>query len=386
MTSNLLNDKWINLDSHELRLLLDARIGHPGQYDGHNPDKLYLPLADTSCKIVLNFRDKKIVSIEPGPAFDSAEWKQIYEEVETSILVGRIKVGREYSFSSYRVVGSWRGDRSGVQILAPPDHAPRAPVERAEHPFILEFPMTESNYLPITSYRRLREHRDLTLLLNILLRARINIQPRRFDHFWAITNSDLSALEVKWVQQSYFATLGESVIDELSPPSKEKIEEIELEKYYAKLGYQGNSLNVPADLDQSICLYRSLSPSDREKFDRATFWMDMATRQWNISMSASYAALVSAIESLITTQGRGVTKRFKLFLENYAPGATLSDRRDEMYNLRSGILHGSELMQIDQNLAFGWDPPWWDQRELHDELWTLTKIALRNWLKNPTII
>jgi hypothetical protein len=79
----------------------------------------------------------------------------------------------------------------------------------------------------------------------------------------------------------------------------------------------------------------------------------------------------------------GATRRFKDFFDIYAPGATLAKRRDNMYSLRSDILHGSDLMQLDQDLAFGWDPPWWNERELHEELWRLTRIALRNWLKNP---
>jgi hypothetical protein len=54
-----------------------------------------------------------------------------------------------------------------------------------------------------------------------------------------------------------------------------------------------------------------------------------------------------------------------------------------MYSLRSGILHGSNLMQLDQDLAFGWDPPWLNEKELYDNLWSLTRTALRNWLKNP---
>jgi hypothetical protein len=55
-----------------------------------------------------------------------------------------------------------------------------------------------------------------------------------------------------------------------------------------------------------------------------------------------------------------------------------------MYRLRSGILHGSDLMQFDQDLVVGvWDPPDWNERKLHDELWGLTKIVLRNWLKEP---
>jgi hypothetical protein len=128
--------------------------------------------------------------------------------------------------------------------------------------------------------------------------------------------------------------------------------------------------------------------------------MDMASGQWNLSVSASFAALVSAIESLTEwgdthqfecpicgkpTQHEvpGATRRFKDFFDIYAPGAILAKRRDDMYSLRSGILHGSDLMQLDQDIAFGWDPPWWNERELHEELWGLARIALRNWLKNP---
>ena len=88
MTFNLLSETWTNLDLFELRLLLDKRIGGPGQYDGlpNNLNKLYLPLAGSSCRIVLTFRNKKIITIEPGPAFDLAEWERVSEEIEQSIL------------------------------------------------------------------------------------------------------------------------------------------------------------------------------------------------------------------------------------------------------------------------------------------------------------
>ena len=402
MTSNLLSKTWTNLDAFELRLLLDKRIGGPGQYDGlpNNPNKLYLPLAGSSCRIGLTFRDKKIIAIKPGPAFDSAQWERVSEEIEKSLLAGSLKVGREYSFSSFRVLGSWRGNRSGVQILPPSDDAPRAHVEMADHPFILEFPIKESAFWPISNHRRLREHRNLTLLLNVLLAGHTSLQPRRSEHFWASVSWDNNRPEIKWVQQFFFAELGKAVIDELSPPAGERLEEVEPEEYYTKTGHDGKGLRVPTDLDQSICCYTALSVRNRAKLDRATFWMDIASRQWNISVSASFAAIVSAIESL-TERGDthifecpicgkptqhevpGATRRFKDFFDIYAPGANLANRRDDMYSLRSGILHGSDLMQLDQDLAFGWDPPWWNERELHAELWGLTRIALRNWLKNP---
>jgi hypothetical protein len=118
MADNLLRKTWTSLDSQELRLLLNKRIGGTGQFGRDaNPNKFYLPWAREACRVVLTFEDKKIIAVEPGPAFDAAEWTKIAEEIENAVLVGPSKVGREYSFSSHRVPGSWRGVRSGVQIL-----------------------------------------------------------------------------------------------------------------------------------------------------------------------------------------------------------------------------------------------------------------------------
>ena len=391
----------MDLDSAELRILLDERIGGPGQYHGRseNPNVLNLPLAGTSCRISLTFREAKILAIEPGPAFDSAEWERISEEIEKSILTGPMKVGRDFSFSSFRVPGSWKGERSGLHILPPPDDAPRAPVEIAEHPFILEFPLRTCGAWRITNHRRIREHRKLTLLLNVLLVGRTSLQPRRPQHFWATVPGDDWAAS-KWVQEFFFAKLGEAVLDELSPPAAQRLEEVAPEEYYTNVGHDGQGLRVPADLDESICRYLGLSRGNRAKFDRAAFWMDMASRQWSISMSASFAALVSSIESL-TERGQihrfscpvcaadcqheipGATERFRAFFETNAPGGSHTKRRTDMYSLRSGILHGSTLMQLDEDLAFGWDRPWLNERELHEELWALTRVALRKWLRSP---
>jgi hypothetical protein len=395
MAENLLRETWANLDSQELKLLLDKRIiGGTGQFDGRetNPNKFYLPLARSCCRVVLTFQDKKIIAVEPGPAFDAAEWQKIADEIESAILVGPPKVGREYSFSGFRVPGSWRGLRSGVQILPPAPEAPRAPVERAAHPFILEFPMIgapNDDLWPITNHRRIREHRRLTLLLNVLLTARVSFQPHRSEQFWAYIPEAVGSGgngESRWLQQFFWAPLGPSVTDALSSPATEKLPELELEEYYTNVGYDGNPLRVPADLDESLCRYRDLSAANRSKFDRAAFWMDIAARQWTISVSSSFASLVTAIESLTDGKGPGATERFRSFFETYAPGASQREHRTEMYDLRSGILHGSDLMQLDQHLAFGLDPPDWNEGELHRLLWSITSLALRNWLKNPPAV
>jgi hypothetical protein len=147
-----------------------------------------------------------------------------------------------------------------------------------------------------------------------------------------------------------------------------------------------------------------LPESLREKFDRVAFWLDIAARQWSISASASFAAVVSAIEAL--TEGRGevhqhvcpvcgkqtahevpgATRRFIDFFDTYAPDVAISrDRRSEIYAIRSGILHGSKLMELDRELAIGtMSPADFEQHNLTQDLWSLTNAAVRNWLKSSS--
>ena len=47
-----------------------------------------------------------------------------------------------------------------------------------------------------------------------------------------------------------------------------------------------------------------------------------------------------------------------------------------------GFCTGSKLIQLDLGMAFGWDPPWWKERSLHEDLFGTTRSALWNWLRN----
>ena len=398
--NNLL--KWPNLDSVELRILLHEFVGGTGQSNDLSrakPRNFYLPLAGPSCRVALKFKGKKVIRIEPGKAFDAAQWQQISSEIEQSIT-GGTKVGRDYSFSGRRVKGSWRGEHSGVQILPPPADAPSAPLDQADHPFILEFPLMVSSVDALTNYRRSRKHRDLTLLLNVLLVGGAKSMGFRYPSFWAYEATDLSQ-KSKWVTQRFSAPLGACLIDQLSLPAAHQLEELAPEEYDAMLGNDGQGLRVPSDLDQSIWSYEALSAPNREKFDRAAFWFGTASGMRDVSVSASFAAFVSAIESLIargmhhnfecpvcgrpgTHEVPGPTKLFRNFLATYAPDASLAKDRDRMYELRSSILHGSDLMEIDQIVPIqGWTPTGFKEDELYNGMWRVTRTALRNWLKSP---
>jgi hypothetical protein len=273
LPTNLVSETWNDLDSEELSILLRERFGHTlGQYHGDDP-RLYLPEAGAQSRIALTYEGSEIVAIEPGEAFDPAEWEQVSQEIERSILNGAPKTGRDYSFSSFPVQGSWRGQQSEVQILPAPESAPR---EGAAHPFILEFPITGSDLPFITNHRRIREHRKLTLLLNLLLAGWTSCLSQRRESLWASVPPDerkpwpnikwvqqlfhqrvvhagcclLAKLvrwpptpppfpNIKWVYEWYYAPLDPLVLDGPSPPAADRIEQIEPEEYYTRVGNDG---------------------------------------------------------------------------------------------------------------------------------------------------
>jgi hypothetical protein len=378
--TTLYKPSWDDIDPSELLFVLLECIGRPGQYDGlpEDTNSFYLPLARAGCQIKLTFLGgKRIVAIAPGPAFDAAQWTSVVEEIERT---SPRKVGRDWSFSSFRINGSWKGERSGVQILPAPTTAPAAPVEMAEHPFVLEFPLVAGDNLPIMSFRRRREHRQLTLILNVLLAGRTTCPTRQLRHFWAVDG----LAPAKWLQESYFADFGAIVRDGFSPSSDNQIEAVPADTYYATIGHNGRALRVPDDLDEALCRYFSLRQGriTREKLHIATFWMDMAARQWTLSQSASFASLVIAIEALGERTSRP-TDRFRNFIEQHAPGSRF-ETRTKMYALRSEILHGSGLMETDKDAPFSWAPPEKIDGDLLEELWSLTRTAMRNWIKTST--
>jgi hypothetical protein len=398
---NLLKPEWSALESDDLRVLIENRIGGPGQSSGEPGDhRFYLPLAGAACRVAVRFAGTNISAVEPGPAFDALQWSQITDAVDALVHTEPTKIGRNVAFSAIRVTGCWRGERSGVQILPAPADAPAVPTEMGEHPFVLEFPMHADAAWPVMNMRRLREHRRLALLLNVLLVGGTRVETRQTEHVWAYVDPTGPNAHSQWLQRSYFTNIGEVVVDAHSSPGCEPMEVRPPEEYYAQIGLDGSALRVPSDLDESICRYRDLAPEFRERFDRALIWLDNASRAWTSSMSSSFASLVSAIEAL-TVRGAvhrvycaecnaerdhdvpGPTALFKNFFETYAPGLSQRKQRDQMYRLRSRILHGDELIAFDEGRAIGWDPPWSNQNDLHRELWTITRIAMRNYLRNP---
>ena len=386
------------LDQTDLRVLLDKMIGGPGQYDG-NSSVLHIPLARDPCRISLQYKGSKITGIFAGKAFDPAQWEAIKTDIH-QLIHSPPTVGRDISFCGKRVEGWWRGTQSGIQSVPPPEGAPSPDWEIADHPFVFEFPIQDSGFFEVKNLRRRREHRSYCRLLNLLLTAKITFPPDRHRSLWARVPKDEN-MTPRWVQEFYSVDFGNIFADQLSTPKGRELQAVPASQYYEEIGHDGRGLRVPDDLDETLVTYQKLSRDHKSRFDRALYWLSLSSRQWEESMSASFASLVATVESLLersethtaycekckkdkTHEASGPTEKFRDFFEQYASGLSQTKRRNQMYELRSSIVHGSNLMQLDQNRDFGWDPPWWNERELHSDLWTLIQVAMRNWLVNPS--
>ena len=369
---------WSNPNVGELLVLLYERM--KGTWQGNilvkEPAELYIPMGKAECRVKLTFDGPKLKTIQPGPAFNRREWEQIREEIERSTS-GPMTVGREFSFSGRPVMGSWKGARSGVQICPPPANVGQLPELSGidDHAFILEFPLMDAGVPAVTNHRRIRKARDLTMLLNLFL-----------------------AGGTRYTESS--PTLPNFLTNSLSPPSPTQLEVLERKSYDKILGDDGGGLRIPSDLDDAICTYEALTDSKREKLDRSLFWFSTLKDIRNVSVSASFAAMVSATEAMTSRsvphailcpdchrptehEVPGSTKLFKNFLATYAPGASASRDRDLMYNLRSEVVHGEHLVELDREIPImGWTPSGFKEVERYGGLWNLTRTALQNWLTN----
>lgn len=385
---NLLRPNWSDIDSGDLVAVLSQVFGGSQL---SSEDTVSYPNADEA-RITLRYEEGRIASITPGPEFDTSEWAAVGGRIEKELLESTPAIARNIAFCSYRVHGWWRSDKLPLQILPPPPEAPVAPVELAAHPFVIELPIMKSANWVVTNNRRTREYRRLTALLSVLLEGQVTSISPTVRHFWAFL---ADATAAAWVQEGYFSPNFQVEADALSQPKGEPMVVVAAQDYYSAFGHESwRGLQVPETLEHSLEAYQGLSPAQRKRFDRACYWWDMKDRFWSLSQSASYGALVTAVEALVeepTGQGScptcrrslapGPTKLFQDFLETYTSGGGVMARaRAKMYAVRSAISHGGKLMGNDLEVEWGLNPATVSERDLHGDLWRLVRNALINWL------
>ena len=141
----------------------------------------------------------------------------------------------------------------------------------------------------------------------------------------------------------------------------------------------GQSLDIPGDFELLLYKFFALSPEDRDRFLRASYWFQLAADIFSRSKSATFVSLVSAIESFIPGEYQR-TQKFADFVEANLPGTHIPEaERKRFYRLRSNLSHGGTLLSGDHG-SWGFTQKGISEGNDMRAVWQIVQGVLHNWL------
>ena len=199
------------------------------------------------------------------------------------------------------VQGGFRCDSIPLQILPPPEHAPRPPSISADHPFVLEFPLPRCELPELRFQRRSRRATEWARALNIFLPTRIQFQGPRVRQCWGMSIDEHH--ECRWVQQQYayepFNTFTKTLSEGVPPltliPFSRPNSDINAQ---LRAGRPIDELWIPNDLATNFEAFAGLQRRERIRFLRAATAIYAANDAWETSASSQLIDCVQAIEAL----------------------------------------------------------------------------------------
>lgn len=160
---------------------------------------------------------------------------------------------------------------------------------------------------------------------------------------------------------------------------------------------QPDELTLPEDIETYFDRYFVLSEDIRRQFVRACYWMQQSYEVANISESASYQAVIQAVEALahdpmawkasppLRGKAPGPTRKFREFLRRHVDLRGIEEKEidgfyDSLYSVRSDIAHGKVLQHSDEHAY-----DWFGGHELRVTKRTMINIAraaILSWLED----
>ena len=289
-------------------------------------------------RLVVEYNKRhQITSIQVAEDYGDSRIRRLEDEVAAALSEAGTEVRQRYLHSLYQTDGFLRHEDE-FQILPSPPDAPQPDSLYAKHSFLLEYRYSKSPNLMVSRHRSDRRFSELSLLLNALLQT-LTIRIGTIRKEWVVSSVTDGG---HYLQLGYFggkehrpkAADGFSSTDDLS-----RLSTVDAQSYYTQLGVTpGDPLQIPDSFTKSLLAYERLDDESKAKFCRASYWTQVSSQLYPISQSASYAALVSAIEVFLPESERcpacgrptstencrtcnqpssGVTKQFRDFVDKY---------------------------------------------------------------------
>ena len=366
-------------------------------------DEIVYPGDATEYALKLSYEDGTLVGIFPGPKLTASDIEAVQAKVASELLSSEgARVGRYILFGSVPVSGYFHY-RDRFQILPVPPDAPRPEFLLGDHPFLLEFQFPATSNSMLRQARRAARERECELLATGLLEFSIHGLGRMARHHWVLPQSDPKEPWRSVYCQEMYTWPGLSLEGDRFTPTEGlgSLMEIAPQEYYSRSGISPERhLEIPSNLTALLDTFYALAKRNRERFLRACFWFQQAHRAYSRSRSASFTALIGAVEALIPrertssvcpecrrTLGPGATQQFAEFVERFAPGSGLPEaERKRFYGIRSALSHGGALLHSDRtDWSGGFGPRQIKEWDDIGTAWSLVRVVLVNWLwSQPT--
>jgi hypothetical protein len=266
---------------------------------------------------------------------------------------------------------------------------------------VLEFQFTANVNPTLMIERRNRRLRELVLLLN-LLAGPIKQSSTSAHHRWVLSlPQDTGPLQTLYLQEGYYFPGYPSQRDSFSSLSQfTPMNQVDSDKFFKRIGIQmGDTFDVPVFLHPMTTLYHTLDQPTKDRFLRACFWYQHARNVRRHSTSASFMALINAIEVLVDRRSNGnncdkcgkslspsSTQLFIDFLDHYAPSkADYSSARRKLYRIRGALTHGWDLFTLDTRSWIHFRPRSLEEHRDLSEAQHLTRFALLQWLASQAV-
>lgn len=381
-----------SVDPEELQIiLLDffSRLAH------FHDKKIGFGREENRHSIILVFdKSGKISGAEKGELYNEDEVDVLSKLIDDCLISGdEVAIASQVMFSGMPFKGYFRY-KDLFQLTSVPDEAPKPESMIGEHPFLLEVAFRNSESLSVRIHRSAVTLDEIQLVCSALLGPRVLSLPKATRFHWVLEQSNQDFVSVYrqggYVWNGFRGLSGTefSAVDTL-PAAKQMSPQ---EYYTANFISVEESLAIPDTLTHSLDRYFSLNELLRDKFISACYWFQKSQMIMELSSSAAFVALVSAIEALLTASagqhceacgrstGKGPTALFEEFIETYVPDASANRAtRKALYSLRSQITHGNKILRSDRG---GWTPGFKHSQEYADRsrLFSTVRVALVNWL------
>lgn len=347
------------VDQTELEYVL---LSHFSRARQESPNNVVYSRSGDGNALTLTYDDNGVlINLERGEQITEDDLRIIAAKIEKELLSSSSsKIGRLPLFVNVPVNGCFRYEDI-FQISPPPTDAPKPNFLAGDNPFLLEFKFMDSDNFVIRNMRRTIRVRELELLLSTILNPPIRSLGRTSRHHWVASNlKPKEPVSVVYLPEMYswpglkVEDANFSQIDGI--PSLAKIDP---DEYYSRSGITpSRGFDIPLNLENLLEIFFHSPLPIRKQFLNAAFWFQHANRAWSDSRSASYTALISAVECLMPRKKLGFckvckrtienrTQQFVDFVDTMSPGTSQEKERKEFYRTRSALSHGGKLLHSD---------------------------------------